>query len=216
MLEPTRTPLLDRWGQGARNLAAMFTLAGFFLSPIWVMGMKVLERVESMSAHDVAVNLRLDSMSADIQTLSQDLMRARSVERVFEMAPSSRPREGFCVAGEPCTFVIIVRRTQAGLNCEAIFDQTRHLFYSRDLSISREVTRVDQPSGVQLTSHWYEGTITVETPNDFPSEAAYAFISSYTHCNGPEDNMVVQQEGEMIPVRILRERPAVGADATDR
>jgi len=157
-----------------------------------------------------AVPQSIEHLEAEMVKVRDDIEALRRPHEIFEVGRSSRAAEGFCVAGQPCEMILILRRTPEGVLCRIVPGQTLYVFYSADQLLRREVSRSDQPSSPprNLGTDWSEVHVSVLTPTDFPVSSGFAIVPLYAHCGGPEDEGEVRQESVVIPVEIVPRRPA--------
>lgn len=165
--------------------------------------------VGSLCAALLAEQAEAKALREDMDRLARQVRNLIRPSLIYKINPTSAPVSGFCTPDQECEFNILAARLPNAVQCDLIPELSTYHFHSEDLLSSREVQRIINDRGPRnITGEWSEVRITVVTPARFEDPAWFSFINYYHHCLGPDDEVVVSQESELIPVRIGTERPA--------
>jgi hypothetical protein len=172
------------------------------------------QQIKGLQDGQEAANERLDLLRADVSVLQLPAS-------VFQVSgQGSRPVDGYCLEGQPCTFALLMRRTPGAEACDVMTDRDhlpRHFVVQLGIESSerREVIRLDERTVQNLTSEWTPISITLQMPSDFGvtaslSEAPGAALvleRAYEHCLGDADPAIVERASTPLPFHMLAEPP---------
>lgn len=155
----------------------------------------------------VALEERFDAAQlhndALFRAIRDDIDALRQPSDIFEVAASSGPVDGYCIANQPCTIRLLARRNREGLACRIEPGETRYFFVDlADDVRRREVRRIDNPVPRNIGLDWTPITMTVDTPGDFAAAEAFFFVAIYSGCLGDEDDTQIAEASALIPAEI--------------
>ena len=128
---------------------------------------------------------------------------------IFETnVPLSGARDGFCVLGEPCGIDVRIRRTVEGMECVVIPGEERFYFVEVESGSRIQVFR---SSGTPITNvgrDWFDYHWTFETPSSLIKPSGFMYEFAYQGCRGPQDETIIRQESQIVPVEVYTEQEA--------
>ncbi|APZ53150.1 hypothetical protein Ga0080574_TMP2816 [Salipiger abyssi] len=156
-------------------------LAVAFVEPVRERALAIWNTPTSMTQ----ISENLVNLSDRLDVVSVEVRRLKQPETVFEMSTyNTRPVEGYCVSGQPCTINVRIRRLQDALSCRIVPGSIQWGFINPRADTFVSARRMDRPSGRNVGVSWEDITIRLMTPPNLEPEAYFTFEAFYTECPG--------------------------------
>jgi len=138
----------------------------------------------------------------------KDIRRLQLPIDIFEVSPLSRPTEGFCVATEPCSINVRVRRVESAMACRIVPGSVNY-FYRNPRN--NEVYDAEVLSGRprDVGTRYINLGFTFSTPGDLIPNAELCVRPKYVNCPGmSESSGPIDPDEECFELDVLTDAQA--------